>query len=110
MKKSVMVKTIKPYEMSNKALRGAWRRGWLAYQYGDPFGMCPYSDKRGTKNKHVTWSRAFIRAWQLGWSAACAQRHALRVKKYKVGRGQGPGRARTQRKKKGAEGRNVENE
>lgn len=51
----------------NKAWIGAWKKGIEARKAGFPIEACPYADKRKWNGK-LTWSRAFIRAWEDGWS------------------------------------------
>lgn len=55
------------FETWNRALRGAYRRGW-----NDAMGgkyKCPYEDKRKDCGR-LTWSRSFICAWGDGAAAA----------------------------------------
>lgn len=61
---------IKPdgFDNWNPAWRGAYRKGWEASAAGQPYTACPYRDKRKW-NGRLTWSRAFIAAWQDGWNA-----------------------------------------
>lgn len=54
------------FEKWNPALRGAYRKGQAARRDGRTFEACPYDDKR-TPSGQLSWSRAFIRAWQDGW-------------------------------------------
>lgn len=50
----------------NPAMRGAYMKGSRAAESGQPFDSCPYNDKRNEDGR-ITWSRAFICAWQDGW-------------------------------------------
>jgi hypothetical protein len=50
----------------NKALLGAFKKGVLAHQAGQPIEACPYSDKRKPDGR-LSWSRAFRTMWQDGW-------------------------------------------
>ena len=50
----------------NKAIIGAKRKGWEARRAGMPQSANPYGDER-THNGSVTFSRAFLRAWNEGW-------------------------------------------
>lgn len=62
---------IKPdgFDKWNPAIRGAYRKGYEASQAGQPYTACPYEDKRKSDGR-LTWSRAFARAWEDGWSDA----------------------------------------
>lgn len=53
----------------NRALRGAFRKGALARQEGDPRSFCPYTDQR-KPGGGLSWSRSFISAWDDGWHYA----------------------------------------
>lgn len=57
------------FERWNRALQGAFRKGYLAFGAGEPMARCPYADRRKWDGR-LTWSRAFITAWQDGWSFA----------------------------------------
>lgn len=57
------------FETWNRALRGAYRKGWEAGAAGMGLEACPYDDKR-KKSGRLTWSRSFIAAWRDGWDAA----------------------------------------
>lgn len=57
------------FEQWNRALQGAYRRGFAAARAGEPERACPYDDKRKA-NGSLTWSRSFITAWCDGWRAA----------------------------------------
>jgi hypothetical protein len=57
------------FEAWNRALRGAYVKGWRAHMAGDSPGAYPYRDSR-TSRGAITWSRSFIRAWLDGWDAA----------------------------------------
>lgn len=50
----------------NKNLEGAKRKGREAKKRGLSRDDCPYRDKR-TVRGHITYSRAFIRAWLEGY-------------------------------------------
>lgn len=50
----------------NKAILGAFKKGILAYQSGQPIDACPYGDKR-TASGRLSWSRSFMWAWRDGW-------------------------------------------
>lgn len=50
----------------NKAMAGAYRKGRTAARVGIKRTSCPYMDLRGPSG-HVTFSRAFMRAWREGW-------------------------------------------
>ena len=52
----------------NRALRGAYAKGWRAAQAGELATACPYQDRR-KQSGGLTWSRAFERAWLDGWCA-----------------------------------------
>lgn len=52
----------------NIAMRGAYRKGFLAFSSGEP-RQSPYKDKRKPDGR-LTWSRAFESAWLDGWDAA----------------------------------------
>jgi hypothetical protein len=55
------------FEKWNRALHGAYRKGWLAGSEGFS-NLSPYDDKRKYDGR-LTWSRAFVRAWSDGWEA-----------------------------------------
>lgn len=55
-------------ERWNRALLGAYRRGYRARLAGD-IALAPYVDRR-TPSGRLSWSRAFIRAWEDGYAAA----------------------------------------
>ena len=59
------------YSKSN-GFRGAFRRGYLARVDGEPSHRNPYDDLR-TSRGGITYSRAFMRAWYDGWTAAEAE-------------------------------------
>jgi len=50
----------------NRAMVGAYKKGHKAKNEGHPISACPYEDIRKPSGK-LSWSRAFIRAWQDGW-------------------------------------------
>lgn len=51
----------------SKALEGARRKGREAGEAGLPRSANPYPDKRSNYQNGVTFSTAFIRAWDDGW-------------------------------------------
>ena len=53
----------------NRALQGAFVKGYDARFDGTRSSANPYPDRR-TDRGAVTWSRAFRRAWLAGWQAA----------------------------------------
>lgn len=53
---------------SNRAMIGAYRKGYKAAFAGEACA-CPYIDKRSKHGCHVTFSRAFLRAWYDGFDA-----------------------------------------
>jgi ribosome modulation factor len=53
----------------NKAFLSAREKGRDARRRGEPKSACPYRDKRGLSG-HVTFSRAFLKAWLEGWEEA----------------------------------------
>jgi hypothetical protein len=53
-----------PY--SNRALRGAYLKAYRRAYGGELWPGNPYKDRRGYHGQ-ITWSRAFIRAWDAGW-------------------------------------------
>lgn len=57
------------FDKWNRALQGAYRKGYLAYTLGINLSDCPYADKRKDSGR-LTWSRAFRTAWGDGWSDA----------------------------------------
>ena len=59
---------------SNRALIGAYRKGYKAALAGEPC-VCPYADKRRAEWRNsVTFSRAFRTAWFNGWEAGAVER------------------------------------
>jgi ribosome modulation factor len=50
----------------NRAMVGAYRKGQAAAEAGESLESCPYADHRKTGGQ-LTWSRAFIKAWEDGW-------------------------------------------
>jgi hypothetical protein len=60
------------FENWNRALRGAYRKGYESFGAGIEFQSCPYEDKRKPSGK-LSWSRSFIRAWEDGWEEAKKQ-------------------------------------
>lgn len=61
------------FETWNRALQGAYRKGWNAQRQGDP-PVAPYKDRRNYRGM-ITWSRSFITAWHDGYEAA--EKHAI---------------------------------
>lgn len=57
----------------NKALRGAYSKGYRAAMEHLPKTACPYEDKRKPSGK-LSWSRSFINAWDDGWESGNEQR------------------------------------
>jgi len=53
----------------NRAIRGAFKKGVLAFRAGQPIVSCPYTDKRKIDGR-LSWSRSFISAWVDGWKWA----------------------------------------
>lgn len=53
----------------NLALRGAFVKGATCALEGGTRDACPYADRRKAGGQ-LTWSRAFIRAWQDGYDYA----------------------------------------
>lgn len=51
---------------NNAAFRSAWWKGYHTGGAGLSSNTCPYEDIR-TPQGHVTFSRAFIHAWHVGW-------------------------------------------
>jgi hypothetical protein len=49
-----------------KQLQTAYNKGRDAALKGEPIRACPYEDKR-THRGSVTFSRAYVRAWEDGW-------------------------------------------
>jgi hypothetical protein len=56
----------------NKALVGAIRKGIEAKAAGEPRSANPYEDIRKVSGS-LTWSRAFIRAWDDGWEGRLSE-------------------------------------
>lgn len=63
------MKTPDNFSSWNRAMRGAYARGYRDSMAGVPIHQCPYQDTRKWDNR-ITWSRAFARAWEDGWQAA----------------------------------------
>lgn len=57
------------FEHWNPAMRGAYKKGAEAAHNGKPIISCPYEDHRKPNGK-LSWSRAFIRAWEQGHTDA----------------------------------------
>jgi len=62
----------------NRAYRGAYMKGVHAALEGHAFSECPYVDIRKPSGK-LSWSRAFIRAWQDGWQYADSDRESAKT-------------------------------
>lgn len=56
------------WDFWNRALQGAWLKGWKAGADGRP-PEAPYTDKRKPDGR-LTWSRSFSIAWHDGYLAA----------------------------------------
>jgi hypothetical protein len=50
----------------NRAIRGAFVKGIVAHQNGQPVEACPYGDKRKPDGR-LSRSRSFASAWRDGW-------------------------------------------
>lgn len=59
--------------LSNRAFRGAWRRGYRAGLDGMPRHECPYPDRRRGRN-YATWSAAFASYWYAGYAIGTQRR------------------------------------
>ena len=57
------------FEHWNPAMRGAYKKGAEAAHNGKSIISCPYEDHRKPNGK-LSWSRAFIRAWEQGHTDA----------------------------------------
>lgn len=57
------------FDKWNPAMRGAYLKGRAAHAEGKSVDDCPYEDKRKDCGR-LTWSRAFITAWQQGFMDA----------------------------------------
>lgn len=57
------------FQQWNRAMRGAYLKGYRAFEAGDPEASCPYEDKRKESGR-LTWSRAFQSAWSDGYRDA----------------------------------------
>lgn len=57
------------FENWNPAMRGAYLKGRTAFTDGNAIETCPYKDKRKLSGG-LSWSRAFIRAWEDGYRDA----------------------------------------
>lgn len=55
------------FDSWNPAMRGAYLKGRRAWAEGLRIEACPYRDKRKDCGR-LTWSRAFIRAWEDGFN------------------------------------------
>jgi ribosome modulation factor len=53
------------FDRWNPAMRGAYLKGAKAAHAGQDKNACPYRDKRNNSGR-LTWSRAFILAWEDG--------------------------------------------
>lgn len=54
------------YDNWNRALRGAFMKGYRAFIEGEAITESPYEDKR-KESGGLTWSRSFHSAWVEGW-------------------------------------------
>ena len=54
------------FQFWGPAFRGAFMKGYRAAMSGEAKDSCPYLDMRNDENR-ITWSRAFISAWEDGW-------------------------------------------
>ena len=58
------------YTYKSTQMRSTFWRGYIAlYQDARPRSANPYSDVRSTRG-HVTFSRAYMMAWDMGWTWA----------------------------------------
>lgn len=57
----------------NRAMQGAYRKGYAVGLEGWSPCVSPYKDKRKADGR-LTWSRAFDSAWRDGWAAGDEQR------------------------------------
>lgn len=60
------------FDKWNPAMRGAYLKGAAAFAAGKEISDCPYKDKRKPSGG-LSWSRAFIRAWEDGFRDRQAQ-------------------------------------
>ncbi len=56
----------------NRAMAGAFKKGMAAHQNGQSITDCPYEDKRKWDGR-LSWSRAFVKAWENSWTWAAQQ-------------------------------------
>lgn len=68
------------FENWNPAMRGAYMKGRKAFAEGESKSDCPYEDKRKPSGR-LSWSRAFIRAWQDGYRDAQRAIHLHDIQK-----------------------------
>lgn len=59
------MRTLEDY--GNRALFGAYKKGYESGKAWKPRSACPYVDRRDIYRNSVTFSRAFIHAWVEGW-------------------------------------------
>lgn len=57
------------FQQWNRAMRGAYLKGYKAFEAGEPEASCPYEDKRKESGR-LTWSRAFQATWFDGYRDA----------------------------------------
>jgi ribosome modulation factor len=60
------------FEKLNRALQGAYRKGYEARILGKKRHSCPYASGV-LKNGRRTWSKSFRRMWREGWDMADRQ-------------------------------------
>lgn len=63
------VERVRGFVIWNRALQGAYRKGWSVFHTGVERSACPYVDRRKASGR-LTWSRAFRTAWRDGWDFA----------------------------------------
>lgn len=64
------------FEKWNPAMRGAYLKGRKACENGMSIDDCPYKDKRKPSGG-LSWSRAFIRAWEDGFRDEVSEKMKL---------------------------------
>ena len=69
------------FNLWNKALQGAFRKGYSAFNDGVMESECPYDDKRKDCGR-LTWSRSFITAWRDGWVHAACEKKQMLITEY----------------------------
>lgn len=81
------------FEDWNPSHRGAYCKGYRAALADEPRSSCPYEDHRKPSGM-LSWSRAYIRAWQDGWDDQVRKRQQDIITQYhtdKAQRGQPQG-------------------